>query len=149
MITGVAAWRCTCGVSVKVVTETDRGTFSDPDRLMAACPNCKDKQVIHAHRIISVTVNTSGGLFELQRRRGVEGASSQAAARHTQPLCSPNLPALMSEHISVPRLIKAAAYGDSILTLEQYDHIQVCRACFHQWREFMEIADRIVASGLV
>src|SRR5262249_8153792 len=149
MITGVAAWRCKCGVSVKVVTETDRGMSSDPDRLIAACPNCKDEQVIHAHRIISVTVNTGSGLFGLQRRRGIEGALSQVAAGNSEPVCSATLPALMSEHVPVPRLIKAAAYGDSIFTLEQHDHIQVCPACFHQWREFMEIADRIVASGLV
>jgi len=62
MITGVATWRCKCGVSVKVVTETDRAK-SAPDRLIASCPNCKDQQVVYADRIITVTAVEGTGVF--------------------------------------------------------------------------------------
>src|SRR5262245_29865759 len=63
MITGVATWRCRCGFSIKVVTETDRANSYNPDRLIASCPNCKGGQVIYAHRIISVTLEERDGLF--------------------------------------------------------------------------------------
>jgi hypothetical protein len=59
MIKGVATWRCKCGHRVKVITETDRSRIADVDRLPAACPNCGDKQIIYAHRILSVKTEDS------------------------------------------------------------------------------------------
>src|SRR5262249_53884191 len=55
MITSVAVWRCECGVTIKVVTETDRARIAEIDHLTASCPNCGDEQLVYAHRIISVT----------------------------------------------------------------------------------------------
>jgi hypothetical protein len=60
MIKGVATWRCKCGASVKVITETDKGRINDGIRLEAACPNCGDKQIIFAHRIIATTTYKDG-----------------------------------------------------------------------------------------
>lgn len=55
MITSIAGWKCKCGISVQVITETDRANSDHPDTLKAACPNCDDKQVIYGHRIVSVS----------------------------------------------------------------------------------------------
>ena len=54
MITRVATWRCKCGVTVRVVTETDRARIADVERLTAACPTCGDKQIVLAHTILSI-----------------------------------------------------------------------------------------------
>ena len=55
MITSVATWRCKCGETVKVVTETDRARIADVERLTAACPSCGDKPIVLAHKILSVS----------------------------------------------------------------------------------------------
>jgi ribosomal protein S27E len=55
MIKGVSQWRCKCGVTVKVLTETDRGTINEGFNLEVACPNCGDRQHIYAHRAVQVT----------------------------------------------------------------------------------------------
>jgi ribosomal protein S27E len=85
MITGVATWRCKCGVSVKVVTETDRAN-SNPDRLIASCPNCKDEQAVYAHRIISVTVDKGTGVFP---KTVTEVTSIAAEKQGRQPRTKP------------------------------------------------------------
>jgi hypothetical protein len=59
MITTVATWRCKCGAGVKVIAETDRQKIAAT--VVAACPDCGDKQVIYAHRIISVTAEKRDG----------------------------------------------------------------------------------------
>jgi hypothetical protein len=56
MINGVATWRCKCGVTVKVITETDRTRINEDIRHEAQCPSCGDKQIVYAHRIVEVTV---------------------------------------------------------------------------------------------
>ncbi len=61
MIKGVSTWRCKCGVSVKVVTETDKAQINEGIRVEAACPKCGDKQTIYAHRIIAVTTYKDDG----------------------------------------------------------------------------------------
>lgn len=58
MITSVARWRCRCGASVKVTTETDKARINENVRREAACPKCGDKQQVYAHRIIEVTAET-------------------------------------------------------------------------------------------
>jgi hypothetical protein len=55
MIHGVATWRCKCGVRVKVVTETDRSRMDEHTSVKARCPKCGDVQIVHAHRIITIT----------------------------------------------------------------------------------------------
>jgi ribosomal protein S27E len=59
MITDVSLWRCNCGVNIKVVTETDRATINEGFKLEVACPNCGDKQLVYAHRIVQVTTEKS------------------------------------------------------------------------------------------
>jgi hypothetical protein len=56
MTNGVAKWRCKCGVTVKVITETDGTRINEDIRREAQCPNCGDKQIVYAHRIVSVTM---------------------------------------------------------------------------------------------
>ena len=56
MIKGVATWRCKCGVTVKVITEIDRARMNEDVRLEAQCPNCGDRQIVYAHRILAVTM---------------------------------------------------------------------------------------------
>ena len=56
MIKGVATWHCKCGVTVKVLTETDRARINEDIRHEAQCPNCGDKQIVYAHRILQVTM---------------------------------------------------------------------------------------------
>jgi len=53
MITSVSTWRCKCGVRVKVVAEVDHDTPTAT--VIAACPNCKDRQVVYARRIVEVS----------------------------------------------------------------------------------------------
>jgi hypothetical protein len=55
MISGVARWRCKCGVSVKAVTETDKVRINENVRIDAVCPKCGDRQPIYAHHIIEIT----------------------------------------------------------------------------------------------
>ena len=55
MITRVTNWRCKCGVTVKVVTETDRDRIADLEHLTAVCPRCGDKQTVLAHKILSIS----------------------------------------------------------------------------------------------
>jgi len=52
MITTVSTWRCKCGLRVKVVSELKRENGGE--KLMVACPNCGDKELIYADRIVSV-----------------------------------------------------------------------------------------------
>jgi hypothetical protein len=53
MITSTSVWWCKCGVQVKVIGQTD--WYTPHEKVTAECPNCGDRQVIYAHRIISVT----------------------------------------------------------------------------------------------
>jgi hypothetical protein len=55
MITGVSRWRCKCGISIKVLTETDKARINEGTRIEVDCPKCGDKQLIYAHRVIEVT----------------------------------------------------------------------------------------------
>jgi hypothetical protein len=57
VITSVAFWRCKCGTSVKVVTETDQANSEYADQLDARCPRCGEPQLIQGHRVMSVTAN--------------------------------------------------------------------------------------------
>jgi 5-methylcytosine-specific restriction endonuclease McrA len=54
MITSVATWRCKCGTTVTVITETNRSDSEIPARLKAACPKCGDSQTIYGHRIVTI-----------------------------------------------------------------------------------------------
>jgi len=56
MIEGVARWNCKCGITVKVITETDPERINEDIRHEAQCPNCGDKQIVYAHRIVEVTM---------------------------------------------------------------------------------------------
>jgi hypothetical protein len=58
MISSIACWRCKCGVSIKAITETDKAGINDNVRVEVACPECGDKQLIYAHRIIEVSAET-------------------------------------------------------------------------------------------
>ena len=58
MITSVATWRCKCGVTIKVVTETDRARSEEHARVAVSCPKCGDEQSLYAHRIVSITTET-------------------------------------------------------------------------------------------
>jgi hypothetical protein len=60
MIKGFATWRCKCGVNVKVITETDRTRISEDVRHEAQCPNCGDRQIVYAHRVLEVTMYIDG-----------------------------------------------------------------------------------------
>jgi hypothetical protein len=54
MITKVSIWRCKCSARLKVVGETDE---DQPLAVsVAKCPQCLETQVIHCHRINSVTI---------------------------------------------------------------------------------------------
>jgi len=53
----VSTWRCRCGTHIKVVGERDR--TKEPNRTIAACPKCGDKQLIYTDRILSVKDGTS------------------------------------------------------------------------------------------
>jgi predicted RNA-binding Zn-ribbon protein involved in translation (DUF1610 family) len=56
MIKGASTWRCKCGVTVKVITESDSARINEDIRHEAKCPNCGDKQIVYAHRILEVTM---------------------------------------------------------------------------------------------
>jgi hypothetical protein len=56
MINGVASWHCKCGVTVKVITETDRTRINEDIRHEPQCPNCGDKQIVYAHRVLKVAM---------------------------------------------------------------------------------------------
>ena len=58
----VSLWRCKCGVNVKVATETDRTTINERFKLEVACPNCGDKQLVYAHRVVQGTTERPDGL---------------------------------------------------------------------------------------
>jgi hypothetical protein len=61
MTNGIATWRCKCGVTVKVATETDADGIHDDVRVEAECPICGDKQLVHAYRIIGITAYINSG----------------------------------------------------------------------------------------
>ena len=56
VISGVSRWRCKCGVSIKVLTETERARIDKDIRNEVACPKCGERQVIYAHRVSSITI---------------------------------------------------------------------------------------------
>lgn len=56
MINGVSRWRCKCGVSIKVLTETDNARINEGFKLEVLCPKCGDKQMVCAHRAVQVTM---------------------------------------------------------------------------------------------
>jgi hypothetical protein len=56
VINSVARWRCKCGASIKVLTETDRAQTEEDARREVNCPECGDAQIVLAHRIIEVTI---------------------------------------------------------------------------------------------
>jgi hypothetical protein len=58
-MTSDAGWRCKCGATIKVVSETDRARMGENNCIIAACPNCRDQQVVYAHRIISITTEAA------------------------------------------------------------------------------------------
>jgi RNase P subunit RPR2 len=53
----VTHWRCQCGIGIKLLTETetDRARINENDRIEVVCPQCGDKQLIHAHRIVELS----------------------------------------------------------------------------------------------
>ena len=51
--------RCKCGAIIKVVTETDRAQIADVVPLTIVCPKCGDKQVVLAHSIVSIRVEST------------------------------------------------------------------------------------------
>jgi ribosomal protein S27E len=61
MITGISYYRCKCGVRVQVLTETDKARIGEAILLEVACPKCSEKQAIHAHRIIKISIDVQGG----------------------------------------------------------------------------------------
>ena len=56
MISGISRYRCKCGVSIQVVSETDKARIDQGIRLEVECPECKENQVIYAHRITKIAV---------------------------------------------------------------------------------------------
>jgi hypothetical protein len=71
MIKGFATWRCKCGVTVKVITETDRTRINEDVRHEAQCPNCGDTQIVYAHRVLEVTMYIGGTAARAWRTDGV------------------------------------------------------------------------------
>jgi hypothetical protein len=64
MITGVSIWRCSCGLTMKVITETDRTRMTESrEKLTALCPNCHAEHVVNAHRIVSLTTEKKHNPF--------------------------------------------------------------------------------------
>jgi hypothetical protein len=57
MIPGVSHYRCKCGLSLQVLTETDKSRIDERTLLEVACPKCQEKQVIYAHRITKIEVD--------------------------------------------------------------------------------------------
>ena len=56
MILGVYHYRCKCGVRLQVLTEADQARIDE--RIPVACPKCQEKQVVYAHRITKIEVDT-------------------------------------------------------------------------------------------
>jgi hypothetical protein len=56
MIRSVSIWRCTCGVSVKVVCELDEN--KPRATALASCPNCNEVHMMNANRIIAISHQT-------------------------------------------------------------------------------------------
>jgi hypothetical protein len=54
----VSGWRCKCGVSITVVSDTATEELSDP--VSIACPKCGDVQTMDAATIISITAERAG-----------------------------------------------------------------------------------------
>jgi len=75
MIRGVATWRCKCGVTVKVITETDRARINEDVRHEAQCPNCGDRQIVYAHRILAVTMYNDGTAASINAKTRHESSS--------------------------------------------------------------------------
>ena len=57
LIKTVSTWRCKCGITIKVVGETDRTKPITP--LFAACPKCNFQQAVYIDRIISLENDTA------------------------------------------------------------------------------------------
>jgi len=55
MIRDIVNWRCKCGADIKVVTETDRTEIEYHIRITVSCPNCGERRLIYAHRIVEVS----------------------------------------------------------------------------------------------
>ena len=72
---GVATWRCKCGVTVKVITETDRARINEDIRHEAQCPNCGDRQIVYAHRILAVTMYNDGTAASINAKTRHESSS--------------------------------------------------------------------------
>jgi len=53
----VSMWRCRCGISIKVIGETDGTKPVIP--VLAACPKCDFQQAIYIDRIISLENDTA------------------------------------------------------------------------------------------
>jgi hypothetical protein len=49
----VFSWRCKCGLSIRVIGETERA--SPTVKSTVRCPSCNDEQIIAASNVISVT----------------------------------------------------------------------------------------------
>jgi DNA-directed RNA polymerase subunit M/transcription elongation factor TFIIS len=56
MIKGTSRYLCECGVSLQVLTETDKARIAEEIRLYVSCPKCKEKQVIYAHHITKIAI---------------------------------------------------------------------------------------------
>jgi hypothetical protein len=61
-MTTVSAWRCKCGISIKVVVEIDHTKLVNT--LIAVCPNCGDKQAVYGDKILSITDDTKNTLLD-------------------------------------------------------------------------------------
>ena len=60
MIRRVSRYCCQCGVSMKVLTDTDIVRIEERICLEVSCPTCGQKQLIYAHRIIKIAIDISG-----------------------------------------------------------------------------------------
>jgi hypothetical protein len=43
----------------------------------------------------------------------------------------------MTEHISAERLLLIATSDEVVFTMEEFNHIKMCRECFLAWSEFI------------
>jgi predicted anti-sigma-YlaC factor YlaD len=48
----------------------------------------------------------------------------------------------MSEHLSMQRLLEVAASDDLVFSLEEFNHLKNCPACFKLWSEFIYIQEQ-------
>jgi hypothetical protein len=53
MVTVVAAWRCDCGIRIKVIGEIEAHHALASS--IAECPRCGDQQLVYASQIVSVS----------------------------------------------------------------------------------------------